>query len=210
MVINFSPEFPSYLPLAGACLRNQQPILEVLTLLFAEVDYVIEIGSGTGQHAVYCAAGLPHLIWQPTELEQTIEAVELWRCYAGLANVAEPVVLDVLQHPWPEFAQSFDAAFTANTLHFVSWQAAVALFARLKGIMTEKATFAVYGPFNENGQYTSEGNRALDAWLKERNSQCGIKDLGTIAAMAKTHGWRLQNVNRMPANNLMLVFEKGQ
>lgn len=210
MVFNFSPEYPSYLPLTGACLRNQQPILEALTLPFADVGNVIEIGSGTGQHAVHCAAGLPHLVWQPTELEESIAAIELWRCYAGLVNVAEPVVLDVLQQPWPEFAQSFDAAFTANTLHFVSWQAAAALFAGLSGLLTELATFAVYGPFNENGQYTSEGNCALDAWLKERDPECGIKDLEAIVTMAKTYGWRLQNVNQLPANNLLLEFKKNQ
>ncbi|CAH0992404.1 hypothetical protein SIN8267_02524 [Sinobacterium norvegicum] len=193
-------------PVAEACLRNQQPIAEILQQYLGDQRCLLEIGSGTGQHAVYCAERLPQLQWQPTELAGNIAGIDLWRRDAGLDNILPPLILD-LDQPWPQVAA--DNIFTANTVHFVSQASVDNLFAQAGQRLPVKGLLMIYGPFNQGHQYTSEGNRGLDQWLKTSvNPQAGIKDIGDITTLAAVNNLTLIARHTMPANNLMLVFRR--
>ncbi|MCL6415530.1 class I SAM-dependent methyltransferase [Aestuariirhabdus sp. Z084] len=192
-------------PVSQPCLRNQQAICEALQAHFAEVGSVLEVGSGTGQHAVYMARHLPHLKWQPSDLAPALPGIELWRQEAALDNVLPPLVLDVTSNPWP-LSDRYGGAFTANTLHFVGWSVVEALLAGVATHLASGAVFCAYGPFNRDGQYTSEGNRELDVWLRERDPDSGIKDMADIASRSARVGLVLQGEDAMPANNLLLRF----
>lgn len=194
-------------PVAPACLRNQEPIAQALAGILTEPARVLEIGSGTGQHAVYVARALPYLIWQPTELEPALAGVRAWRAGAGLENVLEPLVLDVTQNDWPQ--EPYDAVFTANTVHFIGWEPVRQMFEGVARVLRGDGLFCVYGPFNYDGRYTSEGNRELDAWLKSRDPASGIKDIEAVTQLAASFGLVFQQDIAMPANNRLLVFRKG-
>lgn len=194
-------------PVSAACLRNQEPIARALAGILVEPARVLEIGSGTGQHAVYLARALPHLIWQPTELEPALAGIRAWRDEAGLDNVLEPRVLDVCQDDWP--TGPYDAVFTANTVHFIGWEPVRRMFAGVAQVLRPEGHFCIYGPFNENGRYTSEGNRDLDAWLKSRDQDSGIKDRDEVIRLADALGLLFQEDIAMPANNRLLVFRKA-
>ncbi len=196
-----------YKPIAESCLRNQQPIADVLTKLFADSRHVLEIGSGTGQHAVYCAERLPHLIWQPTELAENLEGIEAWIHDSGLANVRTPIELDAHKGDW-SFSEIYDAAFTANTVHYVGWSIVDAMFRGLSQYLAEGAVLAIYGAFNRNGRYTSEGNQGLDQWLRQRDPDSGLKDIEEVRELAESHGLVFDEEIAMPANNLILVFTR--
>jgi cyclopropane fatty-acyl-phospholipid synthase-like methyltransferase len=193
-------------PVNPACLRNQQPIADILQHYLTEQTYLLEIGSGTGQHAVYCAKRLPLLHWQPTELAANIANIELWRQDAALANILAPLVLDI-ERAWP--VTQADNIFTANTVHFISQQAVMALFAGAARLLPSQGLLMIYGPFNKGHQYTSEGNRSLDEWLKTVvNPEAGIKDIDDITRLAADYGLTPVANHTMPANNLMLVFSR--
>lgn len=194
-------------PVAPACLRNQEPIARTLAGILTEPARVLEIGSGTGQHAVYVARALPHLTWQPTELEPALAGIRAWQEDAGLDNVLEPLVLDVSQDDWPE--GPYDAVFTANTVHFIGWAPVRRMFEGVARVLRPEGLFCVYGPFNYEGRYTSEGNRELDAWLKSRDSTSGIKDIEAVRQLADSLELVFQQDLAMPANNRMLVFRKS-
>lgn len=196
-------------PVAEACLRNQEPIARVLRELLTEPAQVLEIGSGTGQHAVYLARAMPWLHWQPSELPGQLDGIRAWRDDAGLPNLAEPVALDMSQWPWP-VAGPFDAVFTANTVHFVGWPLVDALLAGTARVLRPGGQFCVYGPFNENGRFTSPGNEALDHWLKQRDPDSGIKDRQDVVERAAAVGLVFQQEFAMPANNRILVFERDR
>ncbi|MGB0133013.1 DUF938 domain-containing protein [Dokdonella sp.] len=193
-------------PCAPSCERNREPILAVLQTVFADRRRVLEIGSGTGQHAVYFAAALPHLAWQTSERAENLQGIELWLAEAGLANTPPPIELDVGQASWPD--QRFDAVFSANTLHIMAWPEVEQLFARLADVMTEDATLAVYGPFNINGDYTSDSNAAFDRWLKERGEHMGIRDLADVDALAARAGLLRVADHELPANNRCVVWQR--
>lgn len=195
------------LPLAEACLRNQQPIADCLSKILTTEQSVLEIGSGTGQHAVFVSKQLPHLSWQPTELAERIADVEAWRQAENLPNVKKTLMLDVLQKHWP-VNQSYDTVFTANTIHFICWQKVEALLKGACEHLKAKGHFICYGPFNINQQYTSEGNTHLDVWLKQRDPESGIKDVDDIKNMAERFGLEFIEQIQMPANNLILHFQK--
>lgn len=193
-------------PYAEACERNRDPILEVLLEHFADRRRVLEVGSGTGQHAVHFAAALPHLIWQTSDLEGSLPGIGLWLEQARLPNLPPPLALDVFG-PWP--VARFDAVFTANTLHIMSWAGVRALFAALPGILTENGVLAAYGPFNYGGAFTSPSNAAFDAWLKQRSPVSGIRDFAAVDALAQSAGLRLVEDRAMPANNRTLVWRRS-
>ena len=195
-------------PVAEACLRNQEPIAQALAQILTEPARVLEIGSGTGQHAVYIGRALPHLLWQPSELAEFLPGIHAWLRDAGLSNVLNPIVLDVRQRPW-QLGQEFDAVFTANTVHFVGWRTVESLLAGTAEVLRENGLFCVYGPFNYDGQYTSEGNRNLDLWLKSRDPDSGIKDIEAVKQRAAALGLIFQQDIAMPANNRLLVFRKA-
>ena len=166
---------------------------------------MLEIGSGTGQHAVYFAAALPHLRWHATERRENLPGIELWRKEAKLANLPEPLELDV-NGAWPR--GHFDAVFSANTLHIMSWDEVRKLFAGLDGVLTEDAVLAVYGPFNYQGRFTSASNADFDGWLKERSPSMGIRDFEAVDELARAIGFELIEDCAMPANNRTLVWRR--
>jgi cyclopropane fatty-acyl-phospholipid synthase-like methyltransferase len=197
---------PKHKPFSQACEDNKGPILKVLAPLLADAHRLIEIGSGTGQHAVHFAGYLPHLTWQTSDVAENLPGVRLWLSEAGLANLPPPVDLDVTGH-WPP--GDYDAAFSANTIHIMGDAEAAALFAGLPKILAPGAPFALYGPFNYGGRYTSHSNARFDQWLKARDPASGIKDRDHLAALGEAQGLALAEDYPMPCNNRMLVFRRA-
>ena len=196
-------------PFAQSCENNQAPILEVLQTAFADRRHVLEIGSGPGQHSVYFAPRLPHLVWQTSELPALHAGIAAWHADFPAPNLRLPVALDLSCSSWPQTEDgAFDAVFTSNTLHIVAWPLVQQLFALLGQHLPAGGVFAVYGPFNYGGSFTSESNRAFDAWLKGRDAASGIRDFEAVLALAAQHGLQLQVDHAMPANNRTLVFQK--
>lgn len=191
-------------PYAPSCERNRDPILAVLRDHFADRRHVLEIGSGTGQHAVYFAARLPGLVWQASDRRENLAGIRAWLDEAGLPNTPPPLELDVCA-TWP--SQRFDAAFSANTLHIMPWEAVEGLFAALPGVITGGARLAIYGPFNYGGRYTSASNAAFDAWLKAQDPRQGIRDFEGVDELATRAGFTLLEDRAMPSNNRCLVWQ---
>lgn len=193
-------------PDAPACARNREPILEVLRDHFHDRRSVLEIGSGTGQHAIFFAESLPHLIWQTSDRPENLPGIAAWLAEAALPNTPAPLALDVLAN-WP--AARFEAVFSANTLHIMPWPAVERLFARLPEVLAEQAKVAIYGPFNYGGRYTSESNAAFDASLKEMAAHQGIRDFEAVDALAAKAGFLLLEDRAMPSNNRCLVWQRA-
>jgi cyclopropane fatty-acyl-phospholipid synthase-like methyltransferase len=194
------------LPFSAACDRNKDPILEVLRVCFAGHAQVLEIGSGTGQHAVYFARAMTHLTWHPTEqlsyLPDLNERVKL----EGPHNLRTPTLLDVRQAVWP--LRTVDAVFTANTLHIMSWAEVMALFRGVGGVLAPGGVMSVYGPFRYQGRYTSDSNREFDRMLQERDPDSGLRDIQELTLLAGQYGLRLDADHDLPANNRLLIFTK--
>lgn len=197
---------PTGKPCAPACERNRAPILAVLRGRFADRERVLEIGSGTGQHAAHFAAAMPWLRWQCSDLPGRLPGIALWLAEAGLPNTPDPVALDAARGPWPQ--TRFDAAFTANTLHILAWEQVQAMFAGLDRTLEGDAVLVAYGPFNESGRWTSDSNREFDAWLRARDPRSGIRDKEAVCALAWAIGMRLADDVAMPANNRCLVWRR--
>lgn len=193
-------------PFSESCVQNREPILAVLRGLFADRSHVLEVGSGTGQHAVYFGAELTHLRWQTADVPQHHEGIRLWLAEAGLANVLPPLALDVNQTGWR--SGRYDAMFSANTLHIMSWPEVEKFFEGVGEILESGGILAVYGPFNYNRAFTSESNARFDAWLKARDPASGVRDFEAVDALARAQGLHLQQDIAMPANNRTLVWRK--
>jgi cyclopropane fatty-acyl-phospholipid synthase-like methyltransferase len=194
-------------PYADACDRNRVSILEVLQRHFADRKHLLEIGAGTGQHAVYCAEALTQLTWQTSDLQPNLPGIALWIEEARLPNLPPPLVLDVCGD-WP--IARFDAIFTANTLHIMAWEAVQSMFASMPDVLEEDSVLAVYGPFNYNNTFTSPSNAAFDEWLKQRSAHSGIRDFAAVDALARSIGFRLVEDRSMPANNRMLIWSRAR
>ncbi|HEV7715334.1 MAG TPA: DUF938 domain-containing protein [Steroidobacteraceae bacterium] len=192
-------------PHAPACDRNQGPILEVLLKHFSERRHILEVASGTGQHAVYFAAAFRRAIWQTSDVEDNLPGIREWLDEASLPNLPPPLQLDV-NGPWP--STRYDAVFTANSLHIMSWGEVQKLFAGLDNVMTDDSILAVYGPFNYGGRFTSDSNATFDEWLKERSSASGIRDFEAVDGLAKSIRLKLVADYAMPANNRTLVWQR--
>ncbi len=173
---------------------------------FADRKHVLEIGSGTGQHAVHFAAALPFLQWQASEREEHLPGLRLWLDEAALPNTPVPVPLDV-QGLWP--AGPFDAVFSANTLHIMSWNQVQQLFARLPAVTTADAKLVIYGPFHVDGQRTAPSNAQFDASLRQRSPHMGIRDTAAVDALATTAGFTLHADVEMPACNLCRIWQRS-
>jgi hypothetical protein len=195
-------------PCSPACERNREPILDVLRSEFRERRNVIEIGSGTGQHAVHFAAAMPWLRWQCSDVAGNLPGIRQWLDDAALPNTPPPIALDVTTHEADDRA-GFDAAFSANTLHIMAWPAVVDFFRVLDALLAPAATVVVYGPFNYGGAYTSDSNRAFDAWLQERDPRSGLRDFEAVDALATAIGLQLTADIAMPANNRCLAWRRG-
>jgi SAM-dependent methyltransferase len=187
-----------------ACEENKDPILTVLRHEFAGCRAVLEIGSGTGQHAVYFSGHLPHLTWQPSDLAVHHASIDAWRREAALPNLLSPLLLDVTGEDWPPCR--FDGVFSANTTHIMAWPAVVAMFAGIAKLLKPGGIFCLYGPFNYNRKYTSDSNARFDQWLKQRNPQSGLRNFGDLDALAGANGLDLVQDYAMPVNNRLLVW----
>lgn len=194
-------------PYCESCERNREPILAVLRKAFADRRHVLEIGSGTGQHAVYFAEALPHLLWQTSDLEENHPGIREWMREAGLKNVLLPVHLNVNDGDWP--IASVDAVFSANTLHILGWSEVRRFFDGVVRVLERDGVLAVYGPFNYDGRYTSESNARFDQWLRERDPRSAIRDFEAVDELAQGVGLKLDGDYAMPANNRCLVWRKG-
>jgi len=189
---------------SDACERNREPILQVLRHAFADRTSVLEIGSGTGQHAAYFAPALPHLAWQPSDVAETCRASASGAGGAD-ARLLEPIELDVDQ-PFP--AVQADAVFSANTCHIMSWPQVERFVAGVGKLLPEGGVFALYGPFHYGGKPTSPSNAEFDAWLRNRDRKSGVRDFEAIRDLAAKRGLALEGDNAMPANNRLLVFRR--
>jgi hypothetical protein len=197
----------STIPFSSAAERNRQAILDRLQVLFPQQGTVLEIGSGTGQHATFFTGNLPGILWQPSDREENLAGLEA--CFSAEANsrILPLLKLDVTCDPWP--GRSYDAAFSANTAHIMSWDAVIAMFAGLGAHLVSQARFCLYGPFNIENRFTSESNAQFDSHLRAEDSQMGIRDMGTIESLANLHQMQLEHKFAMPANNFILVFKKS-
>jgi cyclopropane fatty-acyl-phospholipid synthase-like methyltransferase len=195
------------LPFSEACERNKGPILDILGDVFAPARRVLEIGSGTGQHAVWFARHLPHLQWQPTDRATELPGLRQRIASEGPPNLRDAVELDVRALPWS--VPQADAVFSANTLHIMGWDGVEAFFAGVGQTLGPGGVLAVYGPFRYRGDYTSPSNAAFDDWLKRRDPASGIRDFEAVDALARSAGLALVADHAMPANNQLLVWRRG-
>jgi len=196
-------------PFSQACENNKRPILSILSKAFTHSKHVLEIGSGTGQHAVFFGQQLPYLTWQTSDLLSNHQGINMWLDEAALKNVQKPIVID-LNKAWlmPENNLRVDGLYTANTLHIISWPLVVKFFDGISQYLSAQAKVCIYGPFNYQGEFTSESNANFDQWLKERDVNSGIRDIEAILILANSAGLDLIDDHEMPANNRLLVFSK--
>jgi cyclopropane fatty-acyl-phospholipid synthase-like methyltransferase len=193
-------------PYSESCEQNRAPILVVLREAFADRCQVLEIGSGTGQHAVYFGAELPHLRWQTSDVPQHHPGIRAWLAGAALPNVLPPITLDVKENGW--HGSRYDAVFSAHTLHIMSWPEVERFFEGVGAVLEPGGVLVVYGPFNYGGTYTSESNARFDGWLRQRDPASGVRDFEAVDALARAQGLDLQQDIAMPANNRSLVWHK--
>ena len=194
------------LAVSEACERNKGPILAVLEGELAASRTVLEIGSGTGQHAVHFARHLPHLSWQPTELGAELGLLAERIRLEGPPNLAPAIALDVRAHPWP--VERVDAVFSANTLHIMAWDAVEHFFRGVGAVLSAPGVLCVYGPFRYRGGYTSESNAEFDRYLRRRDRLSGIRDFEALGQLAAAAGLELAADHAMPANNQTLVWRR--
>lgn len=194
------------LPHSEACVRNQAAILAQLDTLFIAPGHLLEIGSGTGQHAVYFGTHLPHLTWHTSDLPAYHAGIRAWLDQAALPNVQPPMALNVDAADWG--IAEVDGVFSANTLHIMGWPQVQAFFAGVARVLKAGGKLAVYGPFNYDGQFTSDSNRQFEHWLKQRDPVSGIRDFEAVDALATRHGLSLLADHAMPANNRLLVWQR--
>ncbi len=195
------------LAFSQSCENNKDPIIQVLLECFSRSQRVLEIGSGTGQHAVYFANKLPHLQWQTSDQTQYLPSLIARLDTEGGENLPPAVTLDVTM-PWQLPQSDYDAAFTANSLHIMSHAMVEAFFVGIGKQLSTHAELCIYGPFNYQGQYTSDSNRRFDIWLKQQDERSEIKDFEWIEQLALNQGFQLVKDHEMPANNRLLHFSR--
>ncbi len=193
-------------PYSESCEQNRAPILNILRHEFARSKTVLEIGSGTGQHAVYFAPELQHLTWHTSDMRENLPGIKMWLNDADLKNIHGPHELDVNQASWP--VETIEAVYSANSTHIMSWDSVLNMFAGIGRILQPKGVFCLYGPFNYNGSFTSDSNARFEVWLKQRDPQSGIRDFEALNTLAQTQDMVLKQDYEMPANNRILVWSK--
>jgi len=192
-------------PYSPACDENRAPIRDVLAEYLEVARTLLEIGSGTGQHAVFFAAAFPALSWQPSDLRENLPGIRLWLADARLPNLRPPLTLDVTA-AWPTVR--YDAIFSANSAHIMSDAEVAAMFRGIPKVLAPRGVFALYGPFNYAGTFTSSSNARFDGWLKAQDPGSGIKDFEHLDALAREGGMVLAGDHEMPANNRTLVWRR--
>ena len=208
-------------PFSQASENNKAPILSVLKNLFPGPTEILEIGSGTGQHAAHFCQRLPHVQWQPSDLAIHLDGIRLWREEANLNNFKPPVELDATSRQWP--IESTDCIYTANTCHIMGWKEVQLFLARAGAVIRSQGYLCIYGPFNypktqnpnligddgnEKCDYTSESNARFDQWLKQRDPKSGIRDITAMNFQARKAGLVPFQDNEMPANNRLVVWQR--
>lgn len=190
-----------------SCDRNKEPILNVIKPYLGHAKKLLEIGSGTGQHAVYFGAAMPHLTWQTSDLPSQHASIVAWIEHSELPNVRKPFSLDVGRRYWD--IDPVDAIFTANTAHIMSWDSVKSMFRGIGMKLKPGGHFFIYGPFNVSDKYTSESNEKFDQWLKEQDPESALRNYEDILSHARHNGLGFINRHQMPANNMLLVFQKN-
>jgi len=198
----------SDLPNAPASLRNSNPILGVLRHELADCCNLLEIGSGTGQHAVHFSANLPDLNWQTSDLPENHDGIRAHIAHSGLGNVKAPLTLDVRSAT--RNGQSYDAVYTANTMHIMSFSAVEKMIPLVASLLDGGGLFVAYGPFRQGGEFNAESNAKFDASLRERDTDMGIRELEEIDSLAESFGLCRIKKYAMPANNLLLIWQKDK
>ncbi len=194
-------------PFSQSCENNKLPILQLLEKKLGNSRHILEIGSGTGQHAVHFAGHLPWLEWQTSDRKENHQGIRLWMEAYPASNLLAPIELDVGDKShWPK--QKFDGVFTANTAHIMGWSEVGLMFAGVSQILLDKGLFIQYGPFNRSGKFSSESNKDFEKWLKQQGIHMGIRDLDDLEILAKENNLHLLEELSMPANNLILIWEK--
>ncbi|WP_417668903.1 DUF938 domain-containing protein [Roseibium sp.] len=203
------------LPFSAAAENNKRPILQVLNTAFANCTRVLEIASGTGQHAMFFAEKLPHLDWRPSDLAEHLPAIDqrIVEADTELDNLLAPIELDISDLPWPvsaaDYEDAYDGIFTSNSLHIVSWPIVEVFFEGVGETLREGGMLCVYGPFKYGGNFTTRSNEAFDKSLKERDAESGIRDFEAVNELAEKIGLKLEADHAMPANNQLLVWKRG-
>ncbi len=196
----------SHKPFAASTERNSLPILEVIRREFQHASSVLEIGSGTGQHAVCFGNALHHLDWQTSDLIENHGGINAWLDEARLPNVHKPIELDVLTAE--ALPQDYDAVFSANTAHIMSYEAVVKMFSLVGEALRENGIFGLYGPFRQRGEFSTQSNADFDRSLRERNREMGIRDLEALDKLGESGGLVRERLYAMPANNCLAVWRK--
>lgn len=195
------------LPFSEACERNKDVILDKISPVLESLKCVLEIGSGTAQHAVHFARNCPSITWQTSDQEMYIEGIKAQLSLEALENVLPPVVLNVNQTPWLESGETFDAVFTANTFHIMNKYDVQRFFLGLAAVMRPKFKLIVYGPFKYAGKFTSQSNASFDQTLRSREGGSAIRDFEWINYLAEEAGLSLLSDFKMPANNQLLIWQ---
>lgn len=197
-------------PYSESCEENKDVILKIIQPLLLEKKSLLEIGSGTGQHAIHFAQAMPHIQWHTSDRYEALAGIQMWineyQVNGKLRNLHSPILLDVAQKHWPELI--VDAIFTANTLHIMHWDEVQNLFENISELLTDDGILLIYGPFNYHGQYTSDSNARFDVWLKSRDPESGIRDFSALTVLAESNGFKLFADYEMPANNRLLCWKK--
>jgi SAM-dependent methyltransferase len=193
-------------PFSQACENNKHPILAVLQQEFAHCERILEIGSGTGQHAAYFAGQMPWLLWQTSDLYPHHQGIQSWLLDAP-GNALAPLILDVSAGEWPDGTQ-FDGIFTANSLHIMAWNNVEDLFAGAAECLQPGGILCIYGPFNYRGKFTSLSNEHFDSMLRQRDPYSGIRDFAAVTELGARAGLRFRQDYAMPANNRLLSWCK--
>jgi SAM-dependent methyltransferase len=192
-----------------AAERNKQPILEVLRRAAPPSGTLLEIASGTGQHAAHFAAALPALSYQPTDVDDAnLASIEAWRRASGLQNLLAPLRLDVSDEPWP--VGEVEVVYNANLVHISPWECAVGLFRGVGRHLSAEGVFLLYGPFRIGGAHTAPSNQSFDEDLRRRDPRFGVRDLEAVTALAAQHRLELVERVEMPANNQSLLFRRAR
>lgn len=192
---------------APATTRNREPILAVLARVLPPRGLVLEVASGTGEHATYFAPCLPHLRWQPSDADpEQVASITAWAMAMPAANLLPPLLLDATWPRWP--LEQADAIVSINMIHIAPWQACVGLLAEAGRLLPPQGVLYLYGPFQVDGRHTAPSNAAFDRSLRELDPAFGVRDLGEVASTAQQHGLQLIETVAMPANNLSVVFRR--
>jgi SAM-dependent methyltransferase len=188
--------------------RNREPILEVLRRVLPPHGLVLEVASGSGEHAAYFAKRLPALFWQPTDPDPlALASIAAHRTAADAPNLLAPLCLDAMSERWP--VDRADALVCINMIHISPWRASEGLMAGAGRILRAGGVLYLYGPYQIDGHHTAQSNQDFDAWLQTQDAQWGVRDLADVADLAARHGLTLTETVPMPANNLSIIFRSG-